>query len=198
MKNYLISSVFTVMTCLLAGCAHPPAPTKAATPSNEDGPAPYAVNLSKIHNAIPKSLPRSKYGNPREYMALGKRYHVLRSANGYDKVGFASWYGWKFHKHLTSSRESYDMFAMTAASPTLPIPTFVKVTNLKKWTLGYCESQRSRPIQARQDSRLNLCSCRKVRVCKPGYDSSSSNGNQSPQMENCASPQTASPIYTGR
>lgn len=73
----------------------------------------------------------SSYGNPSYYNVKGKRYHVLESAIGYDKEGIASWYGDAFHGELTSNRERYDMYAMTAASKDLPLPTYVRVTNLE-------------------------------------------------------------------
>lgn len=96
-----------------------------------DGPPQRDVDISKIKNAKPRYLPKSRYGNPKSYVVHGKRYHVLESAKNYDKRGIASWYGTKFHGRLTSTREPYDMFAMTAASPELPIPCFVRVTNLE-------------------------------------------------------------------
>ncbi|MDH5423398.1 MAG: septal ring lytic transglycosylase RlpA family protein [Gammaproteobacteria bacterium] len=81
-------------------------------------------------DAIPKNEPKSRYGNPKSYVELGKRYHVLDSAAGYRKEGIASWYGTKFHGERTSSGETYDMYKMTAAHKTLPIPCYVQVTNL--------------------------------------------------------------------
>jgi peptidoglycan lytic transglycosylase len=73
---------------------------------------------------------RSDRGNPPFYDVLGKRYHVLPSSAGYRQRGVASWYGADFHGLVTSSGETYDMNAMTAAHTTLPIPTWVEVTNL--------------------------------------------------------------------
>jgi rare lipoprotein A len=96
-----------------------------------DGPPDHPVNLQKIPNAKPRPLPRSKYGNPASYVIHGKRYYVLKTEKGYHKRGIASWYGTKFQGALTSSREPYNMLAMTAASPVLPIPSFVRVTNLR-------------------------------------------------------------------
>lgn len=96
-----------------------------------DGPPTRHVDISKIKEPVPHYLPKSRYGNPASYVIHGKRYHVLKSAKNYDKRGIASWYGTKFHGKLTSTREHYDMFAMTAASPELPIPCFVRVTNLE-------------------------------------------------------------------
>jgi len=76
------------------------------------------------------SEPRSGRGNPPFYDVLGKRYHVLPTSAGYRQRGVASWYGRDFHGLSTSSGETYDMHAMTAAHTTLPIPTWVEVTNL--------------------------------------------------------------------
>lgn len=75
--------------------------------------------------------PRSKYGNPASYVVFGKRYYVMDSAEGYVEQGIASWYGPKFHGRKTSSGETYDMHGMTAAHKTLPLPTWVRVTNLE-------------------------------------------------------------------
>ncbi len=82
-------------------------------------------------DAVPRSEARSKYGNGPVYEVFGKRYTVMPSANGYQERGVASWYGKKFHGNLTSNREVYDMYAMTAAHKTLPLPTYVRVRNLK-------------------------------------------------------------------
>jgi rare lipoprotein A len=79
----------------------------------------------------PGPEPLSRYGNGPEYEVLGKRYRVMESSNGYRERGVASWYGTKFHGQLTSSREVYDMHAMTAAHKTLPLPTWVEVRNLR-------------------------------------------------------------------
>jgi len=75
-------------------------------------------------------LPKSKQGNMPFYEVYGVRYTVLESSVGYSEQGIASWYGKKFHGRLTSNGEKYDMYAMTAAHKTLPLPTNVKVTNL--------------------------------------------------------------------
>lgn len=69
--------------------------------------------------------------NSRSYTVMGKHYFPLSTGKGYEAIGYASWYGQKFHGHATSSGEPYDMFAMTAAHKTLPLPSYVKVTNLE-------------------------------------------------------------------
>ena len=108
----------------------PPTPAAAipAPPAPEvtQPPSPDAVP-----DAQPRAEPRSRNGNPPFYDVLGKRYYVLSSSVGYVERGVASWYGPGFHKVRTSIGEPYDMYAMTAAHTTLPLPTYVRVTNLQ-------------------------------------------------------------------
>ena len=82
-------------------------------------------------DAIPKPEARSRYGNGTEYEVFGKQYTVLSSSAGYQERGVASWYGTKFHGNRTSNGDTYDMYQMTAAHKTLPLPTFVRVRNLQ-------------------------------------------------------------------
>jgi len=79
----------------------------------------------------PRPETRSRYGNGPVYEVFGQTYQVMDSGSGYKERGVASWYGKKFHGRLTSNREPYDMYAMTAAHKTLPLPTYVKVRNLR-------------------------------------------------------------------
>ncbi|VAW83082.1 Septum-associated rare lipoprotein A, partial [hydrothermal vent metagenome] len=81
-------------------------------------------------DAVPKTEAYSRYGNPSSYVVLGKRYQTLQTYQGYRERGIASWYGTKFHGHRTSSGEPYDMYAMSAAHKSLPLPTYARVTNL--------------------------------------------------------------------
>jgi rare lipoprotein A len=89
------------------------------------------TDIAAIPDATPHLEPRSAHGNPPFYKVLGKRYVVLASSDGYLERGVASWYGPTFHGVSTSSGERYDMYAMTAAHKTLPLPTYARVTNLK-------------------------------------------------------------------
>lgn len=116
-----------LLTMLLTACSTTP------TRVNKDGfPAPGSIppDLAATPNAIPRKEPRSARGNPSSYKVFGKIYHVRAHAKGYDQVGYASWYGIEFQGQPTASGEPYDMFKMTAASKTLPIPSFARVTNL--------------------------------------------------------------------
>lgn len=97
-----------------------------------DLPDPVFTHQHHYHtNELSRPQPLSNYGNPSYYHVNGKRYHVIANANNYDKVGIASWYGTDFHGKLTANREVYDMHKLTAASKTLPLPSYVKVTNLE-------------------------------------------------------------------
>ncbi len=88
-------------------------------------------DVSKLVEPIPKVEARALYGNKSPYSVLGRSYRVLPSAQGYDERGIASFYGNKFHGYKTSSLETYDMYAFSAASTTLPLPSYARVTNLE-------------------------------------------------------------------
>lgn len=98
----------------------PPPPAAATAPPPDSVP-----------DMVPRTEPRSRYGNPPFYDVMGKRYFVLSSSVGYVERGVASWYGPGFHKVRTSTGETYDMYGMTAAHKTLPLPAYVRVTNLQ-------------------------------------------------------------------
>lgn len=108
-------------TLALGGCAGLGEPA--------DGPG-AEIDPGSIERVRPRAEPRSRYGNPESYVVFGQRYHVRDDATGYVAEGTASWYGSKFHGRRTSSGETYDMYALTAAHRSLPLPTYVRVTNL--------------------------------------------------------------------
>jgi rare lipoprotein A len=118
----LLIALIVLLMMLLSSCS-----TKMV---KRDGPPPFHVDETKIPNAVPKPEKLAKYGNMPSYKVFGKRYYTLRSSKNYEAVGTASWYGTQFHERNTSSGEPYDMLAMTAAHKTLPLPTYVEVTNL--------------------------------------------------------------------
>lgn len=96
----------------------------------DDGPhSRPQVDVSTIPDATPRNDPLSASGN-NPYSVFGKMYYPLKDANGYRERGIASWYGKKFHGKKTSSGEAYDMYTMTAAHKTLPLPSYVRVRNL--------------------------------------------------------------------
>lgn len=89
----------------------------------------YKHNIAQIPNAVPRAEPLSRTGN-KPYTALGQKFYPLSTASGYVETGHASWYGMRYHGNRTSSGEPYDIWKMTAAHPTLPLPSYVEVTNL--------------------------------------------------------------------
>jgi rare lipoprotein A len=111
----------TLALALLAGCGVGP---------TRDGAPAQPIDLTRVADAVPRSEPPSRYGNPASYRVDGQRYRVLDSSKGYVERGIASWYGTKFHGRRTSNGETYDMYGMTAAHRSLPLPTYVRVTNL--------------------------------------------------------------------
>ncbi|WP_019277806.1 septal ring lytic transglycosylase RlpA family protein [Vibrio coralliilyticus] len=110
---------------ILAGCSS--APSKRYTIDDDIAPdAPISVD--HIEDANPQYEPYSLGGNS-DYTLRGQSYQIIKEPKGFTQEGLASWYGKKFHGHLTSNGEVYDMYSMTAAHKTLPIPSYVKVTN---------------------------------------------------------------------
>ncbi len=96
-----------------------------------DGGPPFPVDVETVTDPIPKYEPKSPGGNPKSYVVLGQRYDVIPESKGFTQQGIASWYGRKFHGRKTSNGEIFDMYAMTAAHKTLPLPTYLRVTNLE-------------------------------------------------------------------
>ena len=116
---------------VLAGCAGVPdraAPPKPR-PEQDAGPAVPPRHIEHLPEPTVRAEPKSSRGNT-SYVVFGKRYEVLPTDAGYRKEGKASWYGEKFHGRTTSSGEPYDMYKLTAAHRSLPIPTYVRVVNL--------------------------------------------------------------------
>lgn len=128
----LIGVCLLLPSCALwrGGSVPTPPPSSSKTPPPITLPTPPR-DLDSIPDAVPRAEPRSRYGNPESYVVFGQTYRVQKSARGHVERGLASWYGPGFHAERTSSGEPYDMYAMTAAHKTLPIPVYVRVTHLE-------------------------------------------------------------------
>lgn len=120
-----------VIAAGLAACFSAPRRIESPGPPPEPAPAETPPAPQSVPDMVPRVEPRSRNGNPPFYDVLGKRYFVLSSGVGYVERGVASWYGPGFHKVRTSTGETYDMYRMTAAHKTLPLPAYVRVTNLQ-------------------------------------------------------------------
>ncbi len=145
MKTLSILGI-AALVLALGGCGStPPAPAKQSAPAKQPAPAATAnsggyylddgpeasppPNLDAIPDAVPRTEPLHRFAN-RTYVALGSTYTPQIERRAHSEEGVASWYGRRFHGKKTASGELYDMYAMTAAHPTLPIPSYVWVTAL--------------------------------------------------------------------
>ena len=135
MNNLRFSSV--LLTCsLLVACGSTSAPTPVSNPNsgrysiNQDRAPTRNISVSQVPEVIPVPVKRTMAGNRSPYTVLGKSYSVMPSEEGYSERGVASWYGEKFHGHKTSNGEVFDMYLASAAHKSLPIPSFLQVTNL--------------------------------------------------------------------
>ena len=138
-------AVALLSSVVLCGCGHRQTtrshPTSAANPptaarngryaQDRDSTPSEVPDVSKIPEPVPKNEPRSQYGNKSPYSVLGETYRVLPNCADYVERGLASWYGNKFNGYTTSNFEKYDMYAYSAASKVLPLPCYVRVTNLQ-------------------------------------------------------------------
>ncbi len=164
---------FVIVT--IAGCSY-------ITVERDSAPT-KPVDVSSIPDAIPKSEKRSKYGNPESYVVFGKRHYVMNNNRGFSQQGIASWYGKKFHGKRTSSGETYDMYAMTAAHKTLILPAYVEVSNLRNGKKVVVKVNDRGPFHENRIIDLSYAAATKldvvakgtalvkIRVVQPGYAS---------------------------
>jgi rare lipoprotein A len=115
-------SLFIISSVYLSGCS-----TSRYKHSQDFVPNPI-LDPTTLQNAVVKSEPLSAMGNPKRYTVWGREYQVVNKPVGSKQEGLASWYGMKFHGHTTSNGEIYDVYQMTAAHKSLPLPSYVKVT----------------------------------------------------------------------
>ena len=127
MTNRLFRPLPLVAVLLPAACSSTP---EAPDEEMDRGPE-VAPDTSGLEEVVPRKEPRSRYGNPESYEVFGQTYYVMaETPRVFEEEGIASWYGKKFHGRRTSSGEPYDMYQLTAAHRELPIPAYVRVTNL--------------------------------------------------------------------
>ncbi len=122
-----------MLVLTLAGCVSQP-DVPEGTPHDfhiKDSYPEQPMDVSHIPDAVPRVEPRTRAGNKSPYVVLGKTYYVMQDERGFTEEGIGSWYGNKFHGRRTSNGEVYSMYGMTAAHKTLPIPSYVRVTNLE-------------------------------------------------------------------
>ena len=125
-RSGLASIGAALCTSILLNACSTPGPRPASS-----GASTSTIPATLPKDPTPRPEPRSRYGNGPVYEVFGQRYEVMDSSHDYREQGVASWYGKKFHGRPTASREPYDMYAMTAAHKSLPLPTYVEVRNLR-------------------------------------------------------------------
>jgi rare lipoprotein A len=159
-----------VATGLLAGCATTPTAPPKTSPKyySDDGP-PETIpdNLASIPNAVPRDEPFHRYAN-RPYTVFGHTYVPVVNKDPSRQRGMASWYGRKFHGQKTASGEPYDMFAMTAAHPTFPIPSYARVTNLKTGQWVVVRINDRGPFHSNRIIDLSYAAAAKIGLAGPG------------------------------
>ncbi|MCF7969885.1 MAG: septal ring lytic transglycosylase RlpA family protein [Methylococcaceae bacterium] len=154
---------------LLTACSTEDKTTKFEELIVNDGrPDQINIDINAIPDAIPQYEPWSSIVNPKQYTVLGKEYYVLPTNKGYRQQGIASWYGTKFHQHKTATGEDYDMFAMTAAHKTLPIPSYVRVTNLENQQTIIVRVNDRGPFYDHRIIDLSYVAAAKLGVERPG------------------------------
>lgn len=135
-----LTSCFVIFTAVALAACQSSGPVESASRTQPSSGSRYAlendiavnepIDLASIREVIPREERRTSAGNKSPYTVNGRTYLVLENEAGYSETGMASWYGRKFHGHLTSNGEVYDMFQLSAAHTTLPIPSYIRVTNL--------------------------------------------------------------------
>ncbi|MDG2250936.1 MAG: septal ring lytic transglycosylase RlpA family protein [Gammaproteobacteria bacterium] len=127
----LVGLIGSLAACSAVAPPTPIPPSSSSRYSIDQDRAPSRnVDLESIPNVVAEPIRRTMAGNRSPYSVLGKTYQVLPTEEGYRERGVASWYGEKFHGHKTSNGEVFDMYQVSAAHKSLPIPSFLQVTNL--------------------------------------------------------------------
>lgn len=163
MTRVLISIFACVF--LMAGCS---GPKRSGGYYKDDGPG---RNIPANINAIPDAVPRIEThapANMRPYSVFGKRYVPITSEKPFRQTGIASWYGRKFHGNKTANGEIYDMYAMTAAHPTLPLPSYARVTHARTGKSVVVRINDRGPFHSSRIIDLSYVAAAKLDLIQPG------------------------------
>jgi len=148
---------------LLAACGTP----KRGAYYQDDGPGRTPVDVQAIPDAVPRIEPFAQT-NLRPYVVAGRRYTPIADNRGFRQEGLASWYGQKFHGQPTANGEIYDMYAMTAAHPTLPIPSYARVTRKATGQSVIVRVNDRGPFHSIRIMDLSYAAAAKLGVIEPG------------------------------
>lgn len=156
------TAVLYVLIAIISGCSS----NSRYSISDDIAPA-QPISVEHIEDANPKYEPYSLGGN-RDYNLRGGSYKIVKNPKGFTQTGKASWYGKKFHGHLTSNGEIYDMYSMSAAHKTLPIPSYVKVYNLDNNTQTVVRVNDRGPFHEGRIIDLSYAAATKLGVTQTG------------------------------
>lgn len=185
LKIMIKKLLLLLVIAVIAGCQTVPKHSPASAKNNNKKLAPFSkkpqhLRYKQKQDGAPKAVPvvfkepkpmkesLSRYGNPATYIANGQSYSVMRSSVGYKARGVASWYGTKFHKQRTSSGDAYDMYAMTAAHKTLPLPSYVRVKNLNNGKVAVVKVNDRGPFHANRVIDLSYAAAVKLGLLPKG------------------------------
>lgn len=164
--------ILGVVSLLLFGCTsvktEKPAQRQPGFDDLRDSGPSKPIDTSHVPDAIPRHETRTIAGNKNPYTVLGKTYHLIKDERAYKERGKASWYGNKFHGRRTSNGEVYDMYAMTAAHKTLPIPSYVRVTNVANGKTAVVRVNDRGPFHAERIIDLSYAAAQRLGIIGTG------------------------------
>jgi rare lipoprotein A len=177
--------VLLLMLACLVGCSSPtqhkpgdsslpdnPRPSDSQTGRYKGKPKDWGpdkeIDMSHVPDAVPRVEKRTIAGNKNPYTVLGKTYYLMEDERAYIERGKASWYGFKFNGERTSNGELYDMFAMTGAHKTLPIPSYVRVTSLDNRTSVVVRINDRGPFHAGRIIDLSYAAAQRLGITRAG------------------------------
>ena len=160
-----------LLALLVASCGSTPKKSDGSTAGKyylDDGPPESEPgDMARIPDAVPRNEPFHKFAN-RPYTVFGITYVPVVNKERTVQRGIASWYGKKFHGQKTSSGEIYDMFAMTAAHPTFPIPSYARVTNVKNGRSVVVRINDRGPFHSNRIIDLSYAAAVRIGIAAPG------------------------------
>ena len=162
-----LTALMSLTACTMGGRVSTSASTTSSIPGVDGAPT-GDVDVSRIPDAVPKTESVTRAGNKNPYTVFGKTYHLLPAGSAYRAEGMASWYGTKFHGRKTANGETYDMYGMTAAHKTLPIPSYVKVTNLANQRSVIVRVNDRGPFHGNRIIDLSYAAAKKLAYAGPG------------------------------
>lgn len=171
LRSFALGLLFLSALTLVAGCSSgPKSSSKGGGYYQDDGPGgSIPKNLHAIPNAKPR-IERYAPANMRPYTVLGQSYTPMTADKPFRQTGNASWYGKKFHGRKTANGETYDMYAMTAAHPTLPLPSYAKVTRAKSGQSVIVRINDRGPFHSSRVIDLSYVAAAKLDLIGPGSD----------------------------